>query len=124
MRLLLDTHAAVWWLTDDARLGRRADRLLASDKHLVLASPIVDLEAATKAAAGKWDAPRGISASLVRGGAEALPITAQHAEATRELPLHHRDPFDRLLVAQALVEDAVLISADERLDAYGVRRRW
>ncbi|MGB0613653.1 MAG: type II toxin-antitoxin system VapC family toxin, partial [Miltoncostaeaceae bacterium] len=62
--------------------------------------------------------------SLVRGGAEALPITTEHAEATRDLPLHHRDPFDRLLVAQAIVEDTVLASADERLDAYGVRRRW
>lgn len=53
-------------------------------------------------------------------GARALPITAEHAEATRDLPMHHRDPFDRLLVAQAMVEDAVLISGDATLDAYGV----
>lgn len=57
-------------------------------------------------------------------GARALTITAEHAEATRDLPMHHRDPFDRLLVAQAMVEDAVLISGDATLDAYGVRRRW
>jgi len=90
----------------------------------VLASAVVDWEASIKAANGEWGFPTGITAQLVASGAEALPITAQHAEATRELPLRHRDPFDRLLVAQALVEDAVLISADQRLDAYGVRRRW
>jgi PIN domain nuclease of toxin-antitoxin system len=114
----------VWWLADDARLGPRAERLLASGKHLVLASAIIDLEAAIKAATGKWDAPRGLTDLLVRGGAQALPVTARHAEATRDLAPHHRDPLDRVLVAQAVVEDAVLISGDELLDAYGVRRRW
>lgn len=90
----------------------------------MLISPIVDFEAATKAALGKLDAPTGITAALVAAGARALPITAEHADATRNLPMHHRDPFDRLLVAQAMVEDAVLISGDATLDAYGVRRRW
>lgn len=99
-------------------------RLVLSGKHQVLASAVVDWEASIKASNGRWDVPTGSTARLVACGAEALPVTAEHAEATRELPLHHRDPFDRLLVAQALVEDAVLISADERLDAYGVRRRW
>jgi PIN domain nuclease of toxin-antitoxin system len=99
-------------------------RLLLSGKHHVLASAVVDWEASIKAANGEWGFPTGITAQLVASGAEALPITAQHAEATRDLPMHHRDPFDRLLVAQAIVEDAVLISADERLDAYGVKRRW
>lgn len=90
----------------------------------MLASAVVDWEASIKAANGEWGSPTGITAQLVASGAEALPITARHAEATRDLPMHHRDPFDRLLVAQAIVEDAVLISADERLDAYGVKRRW
>jgi PIN domain nuclease of toxin-antitoxin system len=90
----------------------------------VLASAVVDWEAAIKAATGKWMVPGGITEQLVASGAEALPVTAEHAEATRDLPLHHRDPFDRMLVAQALLEDAVLLSADTRLDAYGVRRRW
>lgn len=90
----------------------------------MLISPIVDFEAATKVLLGKLDAPPGITRSLVDAGAEALPVTAEHAEATRNLPLHHRDPFDRLLAAQAIIEKAVLISADEQFDAYGVRRRW
>jgi len=90
----------------------------------VLASAIVDIEAAIKVATGRWDAPRGITSTLVGAGAQALPVTAAHAEATRDLPMHHGDPFDRLLVAQAIVEDAVLISGDAALDAYGVRRRW
>lgn len=124
MKLLLDTHAAVWWLTDDSRLGRNAERLLASGRHQVLASAIVDIEMAIKVATGKARAPREITATLLRGGGSALPVTAEHAEATRDLPLHHRDPFDRLLVAQAMVEDAVLLSGDAHLDAYGVRRRW
>ena len=114
----------MWWLTGDQRLGARATRLLGSGKHTVLISPIVDFEAATKAALGKWNTPSGITPALVAGGAVALPMTAEQAEATRALPMHHRDPFDRLLAAQALVEDAVLLSADAAFDAYGVRRRW
>lgn len=99
-------------------------RLLLSGKHHVLASAVVDWEASIKAANGEWGLPTGITDRLVASGAEALPITAEHAEATRGLPMHHRDPFDRLLVAQAIVEEAVIISADTALDAYAVRRRW
>lgn len=124
MRLLLDTHAALWWLGQSPRLSAKAKGLVSSGRHQVLISPVVDWEAAAKTSTGKWDAPTGITDAIVASGATALPITAQHAEATRRLPLHHRDPFDRLLVAQAIVEKAVLISADEALDAYGVRRRW
>jgi PIN domain nuclease of toxin-antitoxin system len=124
VRLLLDTHATLWWLDESPRLTTRVRNLLLSGRHQVLASAVVDWEVAIKAATGKWDVPAGITARLVASGAEALPVTAEHAEAVRELPLHHRDPFDRMLVAQSLVEDAVLISADTGLDAYGVRRRW
>jgi PIN domain nuclease of toxin-antitoxin system len=61
---------------------------------------------------------------MIAAGAHELPITLEHADAVQELPLHHRDPFDRLLIAQAMVEDAVVISADAAFDAYPVRRRW
>ena len=124
MKLILDTHTTIWWLFESPRLSKRVRSLLLSGRHHVLASAVVDWEAAIKAATGKWMVPGGITEQLVASGAEALPVTAEHAEATRDLPLHHRDPFDRMLVAQALVEDAVLISADTRLDAYGVHRRW
>ncbi len=124
MRLLLDTHAALWWLGDSPALGARAERLLAAGTHEVLVSAVVPLEISIKSAIGKIRAAPEAVGALLDDGAQELPITIEHARRVRELPLHHRDPFDRVLIAQALVEDAVILSADARFDAYGVRRRW
>ena len=85
----------------------------------MLVSAVVDVEAAVKCALGKWKVPDGITRKLVAGGAHALPITAEHAEALRHLPLHHRDPFDRLLVAQAAEEKLTLLTVDATLKRYG-----
>ena len=73
---------------------------------------------------GKLDVPGDACAVVLAAGAEELPITIEHAQGVAALPLHHRDPFDRLLIAQALAEDAVVLSADRAFDAYGCRRRW
>lgn len=124
MRLLVDTHAALWLLGEDQRLSAHADELLTDTRNEVLLSAAVVWEVAIKRSLGKLDAPDGFARQLVDGGAVALPIGIDHARAVRLLPWHHRDPFDRLLVAQATLEDAVLVSNDDRLSLYGVRVAW
>ena len=124
MRLLVDTRAALWLLGEDGRLSPRADELLTDSRNEVLLSAAVVWEVAIKRSLGKLDAPDGFARQLLDGGAAPLPIGINHARAVRSLPWHHRDPFDRLLVAQATLEDAVLVSHDEQLHPYGVRVAW
>jgi PIN domain nuclease of toxin-antitoxin system len=124
MRLLVDTHAALWLLGEDERLSPRADALLTDAANEILLSAAVVWEVAIKRSLGKLDAPDGFASQLLNGGAVPLPISLDHADAVRSLPWHHRDPFDRLLVAQATLEDAVLVSNDERLSPYEVEVAW
>ncbi len=124
MKLLLDTHAALWWLTDDDRLGQVATRQLTDDRNQVLLSATVVWEVAIKRSLGKLDAPGDFASTLLGAGAQALSVTLDHAAAVESLPWHHRDPFDRLLIAQALSEGAALVSHDERFGGYGVQRIW
>jgi PIN domain nuclease of toxin-antitoxin system len=124
MRLLVDTHAALWLLGEDERLSPHADALLTDAANEILLSAAVVWEVAIKRSLGKLDAPDGFASQLVNGGAVPLTISLDHADAVRSLPWHHRDPFDRLLVAQATLEDAVLVSNDERLDPYEVEVAW
>jgi PIN domain nuclease of toxin-antitoxin system len=124
VKLLIDTHAALWLLDEDTRLSPGADRMLTDPANEVLLSAAVVWEVAIKQSLGKLDAPEGFSSMLIDGGATALPVSIEHARAVATLPWHHRDPFDRLLVAQARSEDAVVVSGDERLRAYDVRVAW
>jgi PIN domain nuclease of toxin-antitoxin system len=118
MRLLLDTHIFLWIATNDPRLSTRACRLIsAADERFVSSASI--WEAAIKAGLGKLDIDvgeliRAISASGIR----ELPVRAVHGAAVRDLPHHHRDPFDRLLVAQARHEPLRLVTADAHLARY------
>ncbi len=124
MKLLLDTHAALWWLADDDRIGKQVTQHLTDDTNQVLISAVVVFEVAIKRALRKLDAPEDLAPTLVAGGAQPLPITTQHAALVEHLPWHHRDPFDRLLVAQALTENAAIVSHDEPLSQYGVTIVW
>jgi PIN domain nuclease of toxin-antitoxin system len=124
MRLLPDTHAALWLLGGDDRLSRRADSLLTDASNEVLLSSAVVWEVAIKRSLKKLDAPAGFAGLLLDAGATQLSVSADHAEAVAGLPWHHRDPFDRLLVAQAMLEGAILVSSDERLRAYEVPVEW
>jgi PIN domain nuclease of toxin-antitoxin system len=121
---LVDTHAALWLLDEDARLSPSADQMLTDASNEVLLSAAVVWEVAIKRSLGKLDAPDGFATLLLDAGAAPLAVSIDHARAVRSLPWHHRDPFDRLLVAQAALEDAVLVSNDERLRAYDVRVAW
>jgi PIN domain nuclease of toxin-antitoxin system len=124
VKLLLDTHAALWWLADDTRIGDDVTRHLTDDTNQVLLSAAVVWEVAIKRSLGKLDAPEDLAHTLLDAGAQPLPVTIDHAAAVEKLPWHHRDPFDRLLIAQALTEDAAIVSRDEPLSEYGVTVVW
>jgi PIN domain nuclease of toxin-antitoxin system len=124
VKLLLDTHAALWWLADDERLGSRSADLLGDASNIALLSAAVVWEVAIKRSLGRLEAPGDFAATLLGAGAQALPIDVAHAGAVATLAWHHRDPFDRMLVAQATVEQAVLVSNDQALLAYGVPIVW
>lgn len=124
MKLLLDTHAALWWLSGDERFGSTAAGHIADASSQVLLSAAVVWEVAIKRSLGKLDAPQDLAATLVGAGASPLPVSVDHAAAVEHLPWHHRDPFDRLLVAQADIERAVLVSGDGALRPYGVPIVW
>jgi PIN domain nuclease of toxin-antitoxin system len=124
VKLLLDTHAALWWLADDQRLGTASAGLIGDSSNEVLLSSAVVLEVAIKRSLGKLDAPGDLAEVLIGAGAQPLPIRIAHADSVGGLPWHHRDPFDRLLVAQARIEQAVVVSNDEALRPYGVPTVW
>lgn len=119
MRLLLDSHVALWWLADDERLGPRC-RAHIGDADEAIVSAVTPWELGIKRALGKVDFPGGLVKTLEETGFSFLPITATHAERAPALPVHHRDPFDRMLVAQAQMEQLVLVSADRSLHPYEV----
>lgn len=124
MRLLLDTHAALWWLADDERLGTTAAAQMADSSNQVLLSAVVVLEVAIKRSLGKLDTPDGFAAALLATGATPLALDVEHAAAVEALPWHHHDPFDRLLIAQTTIEGATLVSADAALRSYDVPILW
>ncbi len=124
MRLLLDTQVLLWWRRDDARLGADARALFAAGQHELLWSAASSLEIAIKASIGRLRVPRAVSAWLPavidEEGLTPLPVLHKHAHAVADLPLHHRDPFDRLVVAQAIVEGVALLTSDAILKRYPV----
>ena len=119
MRLLLDTHALLWWLSDDARLGKTAAAAIA-EADLVAVSAASAWEIGIKQASGKLAGPDDLQAELATNGFTELPVTVAHALAAGALPPHHADPFDRMLVAQSRLEGLTLVTRDDRLAAYGI----
>jgi PIN domain nuclease of toxin-antitoxin system len=121
VRLLLDTHAFIWW--DENRLPGDVTRLI-KEADDVYVSAVTAWEIAIKSALGKI-AVRGTVAEAVDDyGFSPLPITIEHADAVRLLPAHHKDPFDRLLVAQAQIEGLTVVTHDAALGDYGIPVRW
>lgn len=128
MILLLDTHAFLWFCQDDPRLSATAKALLEDPANRKLLSIASCWEIAIKAGLGKLKlgepSASYIPNALTKTGFELLPIAVAHATGVETLPLHHRDPFDRLLVAQAIAENTPIVSSDPALDAYGIVRHW
>jgi PIN domain nuclease of toxin-antitoxin system len=126
--VLLDSHALLWWLDDDKRLSARARSTIARPASTVLVSAASIWELAIKVALGKLGDPTGaiprLPAILPERGFTELPVTALHAVHAAGLPRIHRDPFDRMLVAQATIEGASIITDDPVLRKYGVKTIW
>lgn len=124
MSLLLDTQVVLWLSQDDARIPDSIMARVVDPGADVLLSAIVLWEVAIKSARGKLHVGDDFPARVGGFGFRPLPVTAEHAWTVRGLPPHHSDPFDRLLVAQAQVERAVIVSADDHLDAYDAQVLW
>jgi PIN domain nuclease of toxin-antitoxin system len=128
MKLLFDTHALLWWLTDDERLSARARQAVKTLRNTVWASPVAGWELATKFRLGKLPGAERIlsrlPALIEESRLRVLPITLAHALKAGSLDHKHRDPFDRMLVAQALIEDLVLVTSDPACKALGAETIW
>jgi PIN domain nuclease of toxin-antitoxin system len=119
MRLLLDAHTLLWWLADDASLDRNARDLIADPANEVIVSAATVWEISIKRAIGKLTAPDGLAAVLERSGFIEAPVTAADAERAGGLEAIHRDPFDRMLVAQAGRLHAIVVTRDPVFARYG-----
>jgi PIN domain nuclease of toxin-antitoxin system len=128
MRILLDTDAFLWLVTDAPNLSAKAKALFLEAENQIFLSGVTGFETSVKYSLGKLqltEPPRSFIENRINNNAlTPLPIQLRHTYRLSHLPFHHRDPFDRLLVAQALEEDMPLLSADEILSEYGVERLW
>lgn len=128
MRLLLDTHALLWWLTGDDHLSVRARDTIADPANTVAVSAASAMEIATKHRIGKLDGAgllaRDFESVVAAQGFDELAISITHARLAGQMNIAHKDPFDRLLIAQAQAEDMVLISNEVLFDAFAVQRLW
>jgi len=124
-RLLLDTNVVVWLLLGDrGSVTDVARKALEEGGNAVSVSAVSVWEIAIKRSIGRLSIEDRWASALTRLGFDPMPVTSQHAEHVEGLPWHHRDPFDRLLISQALLEDRAIVSADSRLSAYGVEVLW
>lgn len=128
MRILLDTHVFLWWNEADPKLSKRASALLADARNTLLLSTASALELVVKIQAKKLTLPEPPSVYVptrtAHYGIEILPVTLAHVLAVSALPLLHRDPFDRLLIAQALVEQVPILTMDAEIRRYAVKTIW
>lgn len=128
MRLLLDTHTLLWLVSGDAQLSKSATEMLIDPSNDLLISPATYWELAIKVSLGKYQLADPLADYIEEAvrlyGLTILPITPKHAEAVVQLHYHHKDPFDRMLIAQSLVEDVGRVSSDKAFDAYLVKRIW
>lgn len=122
------THTLLWLVDGDRQLSRSATEVLADPGHELLLSPASYWEIAIKVSLGKYRLADPLADFIEEAirlyGLTVLPVTAKHAEAIVNLPHHHKDPFDRMLIAQAMVENIGLVSSDNAIDAYSVKRIW
>ncbi len=121
MTLLLDTHVLLWWLADPARLSAPARRAIADGANIVFVSAASVWEMEIKAGLGKLKVPDDLPAQMQQERLVELPVRMSHAQAVASLPPLHRDPFDRMLIAQARAETLTLVTADSLVLAYGGR---
>ena len=128
MRVLIDTHVFIWWTSDVKKLSSRVHDLLLDPSTEAILSVVSIWEMQIKLSLGKLqfrtDLSELVDDEISRNRIELLPLSLSHIYALSYLPNHHRDPFDRILIAQSMDEDLQILSIDEKFDAYGVNRLW
>jgi PIN domain nuclease of toxin-antitoxin system len=128
VRLLIDTHALLWWLSDDPSLSRAARKVMAETSNVLLVSAASAWEIATKVRLGRLPGAEELAADfqgfMLREGFTTLDITADHAIRAGLLPGPHKDPFDRMLISQAQAENVPIVTNERSFETYGVRRVW
>ena len=120
MRLLLDTHVVLWQLSGERELSAPARAAISEAEDLLL-SVVSFAEIGIKASVGKLEVPDDLPGRIADSGVRTLGLSPAHGLAVSELPVHHRDPFDRLIIAQAMIERLTVVTADDRFQSYGVR---
>lgn len=120
MKLLLDTHSLLWWLMDQSRLPPGTLIELQKRDNQILVSASVVWEISIKRSLGKLQSPPDLISVVRKSGFQFLAISELHASATEHLPIIHKDPFDRMLIAQAFVEKATIVTCDANIPLYGV----
>lgn len=119
MKFLLDTHVLLWWMNNSRELPRETQGLIADRENAVFVSTVALWEIWLKESLGKLAVPANFNEKVSEQGFTMLPLAAAHTRAVARLPWHHRDPFDRMLIAQAQVEGLTLLTADAKARAYG-----
>jgi len=120
-RILLDTHALIWWFDGDKKLGSNAIEHISNPENDIYISAATVWEMSIKQQMGKLVAPDDIESKIEQAGFSALPISLFHGQQAGRLALHHKDPFDRMLIAQAQAEGLEILTKDEHFPAYGIR---
>ena len=121
MKLLLDTHILLWWLTQDRKLSQTETTIITDPDNLIFVSAATAWEIAVKKMIGKLEAPDDLPAALAANNFLELPISIEHCQKLYHLPLHHHDPFDRIMVAQAMSEGLTLMTRDIKIALYDIR---
>ncbi len=124
MNYLLDTHVFLWMLSEPARISSSAVKAIRQPDHTVFVSAVTAVEIAIKRSLGKLTAPEQLANEIAQRGLLELPLKYAHGERMQQIPLHHQDTFDRMLVAQALHENLTLITHDRKLEPYGAKILW
>jgi PIN domain nuclease of toxin-antitoxin system len=121
MKLLLDTHILIWWLSEASRLSQTEIDLITDSDNFIFVSAATAWEIAVKKMIGKLKAPDDLPAALAINNFLELPITIEHSQKLYQLPLHHNDPFDRIMIAQAISEDLTFMTRDTKISLYDIR---
>ena len=121
MRLILDTHVLLWWLNNNKTLSEQASQAIRESNNLVFISAATAWEISIKKSLGKLEAPDNLEDALLANRFQSLPITVPHALLAGQLPPHHDDPFDRLLIAQSRIEGLTLVTRDQKQLLYDVQ---
>lgn len=128
MRALLDTHAFLWWITNDPRLSRKVHEIISDSENELFLSVASGWEMAIKVGLGRLQLPPNLEHFILEQMAlnaiESLPVQMSHALHVYKLPAHHRDPFDRMLIAQAQLENLPILTVDPQIARYSVKVIW